>query len=71
MVERLVARLAVLIDQPAMALREGAAPAILTGQADLIAFQQQGAKGQRLGGGPVDAAPGLDRLALGVKLTGG
>ena len=63
MVERDVAVLVLLIDQHRMALREGAALAVLAGQPHRMAVEQQRAEGQRLGGRPVDALAGLDRLA--------
>ena len=63
MIERRVARLGALIEQHRMALREGAALGILSGQPHRMAVQQQRAEGQRLAGRPVDAFAGLDRLA--------
>ena len=68
MVERGVAVLVLLVDQHRMALREGAAlasPGRLS--RTVMAFQQQRAERQRLGGRPVDALPGLDRLAARIE----
>jgi hypothetical protein len=50
-----------------MALREGAALAILTGKTDAMPSSQQRAEGQRLGGRPVDAGAGVDHLAAVVE----
>ncbi len=50
-----------------MALRERAALAILAGQADAIAVVDQRGEGQSLGGRPVDALAGVDRLAAIVE----
>ena len=58
-----------LVDQHGVALGEGAALHVLAGQADAVAFQQQGAEGQRLAGRPVDALAGVDRLPLGLELA--
>ena len=63
MVQRRIARFGLLIDEHAVALREGAALAVLAGQAHGIAFVEQAAEGQRLAGRPVDAFARLDRLA--------
>ena len=67
MVERHVAVLVLLVDQHRMALREGAALAVLAGQPHRMAFEQQRAEGERLGGRPVDALAGLDRLGARVE----
>ena len=61
--ERRVLALGLLVDQHRMALREGAALAVLARQAYRIALLQQGAERQVLGHGPVDAAAALDHLA--------
>jgi len=45
-----VPRLVFLIDQHRVALREGAALGVLARQADRMAFEQQRAERQRLGG---------------------
>ena len=50
-----------------MALREGAALAVLAGQAHRVAFVDQRAESQRFGHGPVDALAGLDHLAAIVE----
>ena len=63
MIERRVAFLGLLVDQHGMALRKGAALAVLAGKPHLIAVEQQGTEGERLARRPVDADPGLDRLA--------
>ena len=67
MIERRVALLGLLVEQHRMALREGAALGILAGQADRVAFLEQRAEGERLGGRPVDALAGLDRLGAVVE----
>ena len=67
MVQRHVARFVFLVDQHRMALREGAALAVLAGQADAIAVVDQRGEGQSLGGRPVDALAGFDRLAAIVE----
>ncbi len=65
MVERHVARLGLLIDQHAMALRERAALAVLAGEADRMAFVDERREGQRFAHRPVDALARLDhRLAI-------
>ena len=71
MVERGVAVLVLLVDQHRMALRERAALDVLAGQPHRMAFEQQRAEGQRLGGRPVDALAGLDRLARGHRGSAG
>ena len=48
MLQREIAFLGLLVDQGGMALAEGAARRILARQADIEAFVQQGAEGQRL-----------------------
>ena len=52
-----------------MALREGAALAVLAGQPHRRAFEQERAEGERLAGRPVDAHAGLDRLGAGIEET--
>ena len=54
-VERRVAVLVLLVDQHRVALRERAALGVLAGQPHRMAFEQQRAERQRLGGRPVDA----------------
>ena len=63
MIERRVALLGFLIEQHRMALREGAALAVLAGEPHPVAFEQQRAEGERLAGRPIDARAGLDRFA--------
>ena len=67
MIERRVALFGVLIEQHRMALREGAALAILAGQPHREAFLEQRAEGERFGGRPVDVLAGLDRLGAVVE----
>jgi hypothetical protein len=55
-----------LINPDGMALAERAAAAVLARQADGIALLHQGAKGERLGGRPVEAVARLEHLPLGV-----
>src|SRR4029077_18535150 len=50
-----------------VALRERAALGILAGQPHPVTLLQQRAERQRLGGRPVDAGSGLDRLAAAVE----
>src|SRR5665213_4069738 len=50
-----------------MTLRECAALAVLAGQADGMAFLEQRAKGESLGGGPIDALARLDRLGAMIE----
>src|SRR2546423_14150424 len=50
-----------------MALREGAALAVLPGQRHRVAIDQQRAEAERLRRRPVDAFAGLDRLGAGVE----
>ena len=69
MIERRVALLGLLIEQHRMALREGAALRILAGQADRMALLEQRAEGKRLGGRPIDALAGLDRLGALIEET--
>ena len=67
MVQRGVAVLVLLVDQHRMALRERAALGVLAGQPHRMAFEQQRAERQRLGGRPVDALAGLDRLGARIE----
>src|SRR3954469_14444160 len=67
MTKRRVARLALLIDQHRMALRERAALRILARQAHTMAVEQQRAEGERLTGRPVNPFAALDRLAAIVE----
>src|SRR6185312_12243231 len=69
MIERGVAFLGVLIEQHRVALRKGAAFAVLARQADRMPFLQQGTESERLGGSPVDPLAGLDRLGAVVEET--
>ena len=62
MVERDVALLGLLVVEHRMALREGAALDVLAREADAVALLEKRAEGERLGGRPVDADAGLDRL---------
>ena len=62
MIERRVAALVFLVDQHRMPLREGAALAVLSRQADVVALLQQRAERQRLAGRPIDPDAVLDRL---------
>src|SRR5262249_59043241 len=64
-VERQVAVLVLLVDQDRMALREGAAFAVLSREPHRFAVEQQRAEGQALGGRPVDALAAPRRLAAG------
>src|SRR4029450_3504988 len=50
-----------------MTLGEGATFAVLSGQADAMAFGDQRTEGERLRGRPVDALAGLDRLGAVVE----
>ena len=56
-----------VINEAGVALAEGAAGRVLARQADREALDQQGAEGERLGGGPVDAVAGLDHRPLGFE----
>ena len=69
MIERRVALLGILIEQHGVALREGAAFAILAGQPHRVAFLEQRAEGQGFAGRPVDAFAGFDRLGAVVEET--
>ena len=69
-VQRDVFVLVGLVDQHRVALAERAALAVLAGQADAAALQQQRAERQRLAGGPVDALAGLEHRLLGFELAG-
>ena len=69
MVQRDVALFALLVEEDAVALREGAAFDVLAGQADEVAVGQKRPEGKRLGGRPVDAAAALDRLGAGIEET--
>ena len=66
-VQRDVTRFSFLIDQHGMALRERAALAVLAGQTNRKAIIQQRAKGERLGGRPVNPFAVLDRRAAAVE----
>src|SRR5271155_5587178 len=63
MVKRDVARFGLLIDQHRMALREGAAFAVLARKANRKAVVQEGAEGERFGCRPVDPVAAHDRRA--------
>src|ERR1044071_4916403 len=69
MVEGRVTLLGVLIEQHRVALREGAAFAVLSRQAHRVAFFQQATEGKRLSRGPIDSLAGLDRLCAVVEET--
>src|SRR3979411_2436677 len=60
MVERRVAALVLLVDQPRRVLRIRAALAVLSRQPDVASFLQQRAERQRLAGRPVDADAVVD-----------
>src|SRR5262249_55351169 len=62
MVERRVAALVLLVDQDRMPLREGAALAVLPGEADVMAFLQERTERQRLTGRPVDTGAAVNGL---------
>ena len=68
--ERHVLVLVGLVDPDGVALAEGAAPRILAGQADVVAFGSQAAESERLAGGPVETLPGGEHLALGIEHAG-
>ncbi len=70
MVDRDVAFFGLLVDQHGVAMREGAAPAVLTGHPDMGPLGAQRGDRQRLGGRPVDAFAGFDRGALCFQLAG-
>ena len=57
MIERRIPLLGLLIEQHGVALREGAALAVLAGKPHPMPVEQQGAEGQRLRCGPVDVFP--------------
>ena len=59
-VERDEAGFVLLVDQHRMALREGAALAVLAGEPDAVALVEQGREGKRLAHGPVDVLAGVD-----------
>ena len=67
MIERRVSGLVLLIEQHGMALREGAALAVLAGEPHRTSLEQERAEGERLAGRPVDALAALDRLAAVVE----
>src|SRR6476661_4894043 len=69
MVERRMTLLGVLIEQHRVALREGAAFAVLARQAHRVAILQQGTEGKRLSRGPIDPLARLDRLCAIVEKT--
>src|SRR5262249_3295388 len=60
-IERGVAILVLLIDQHRVALREGAALAVLAGEPNGVALFQERAERQRLGAGPVEALASIGR----------
>mmetsp|Transcript_27158 Transcript_27158/g.79094 ORF Transcript_27158/g.79094 Transcript_27158/m.79094 type:complete len:315 (-) Transcript_27158:1704-2648(-) len=53
-----------------MAVAEGAALDVLASHAGVESFEEQGANGQGLGGGPVHTSPGLEHLGLLLGLPG-
>ena len=67
--ERGVASLGLLVDQHRMALREGAALAILSGQAHAMALIAQRAESESLGGRPIEPIARLDHLAARLEET--
>jgi hypothetical protein len=67
--ERNVFLLVLLIDEDAVALREGAAPAILAREPDRRSLGQQRAERQRLARRPIDALAGFDGFALRFELA--
>ncbi len=67
MVQRHIARLALLIDQHAVSLRERAALAVLTGEANRITLVEQAREGQSLARRPVDALARVDRVFARVE----
>ncbi len=67
--KRNVTRFGFLIDQHAMALGKSPAPGILPRQPHRIAFLDEGAEGQRLGGGPVESLAGFEHPRLGLHLA--
>src|SRR5262249_60464665 len=68
-VEGRVAVLVLLVDQDRMALREGAALAVLAGQPDPRAVEEKRTERQGLRGRPVDGFAGFDHLAAGFEET--
>src|SRR6516225_2959184 len=68
-VEGRVTVLVLLVDQDRMALREGAALAVLAGQPDPRAVEEERAERQRLRRRPVYAFAGFDHLAAGFEET--
>ena len=67
MAQRRVAALRFLIDEHGVALRERAALAVLTREADREAFADERAEGQMLGHRPVDAVARRDHLAAALE----
>src|SRR3954468_19324254 len=65
--QRRVAALVVLVDEDAVALREGAALDILAREADRVAFEQERAEGERFRGGPVDPLARLEHALAVVE----
>lgn len=61
--------LGLLVVQDGVTLGEGTSLNILAGDSHVVAFQHQGAEGQGLTGGPVDALAGLHGLVSGVQNT--
>ena len=61
-VERVIALFGILIDQPRVAVTKGAARAVLSGQAHRVALCEQGAKGQSLACGPINAFAAAQRF---------
>ena len=60
----------VVVDERGVAVREGAAAAVLAGDAHRDALVEEGAEGEGLAERPVDLAVGLVHLATGVELLG-
>src|SRR5205085_7415258 len=69
-IDRDVALLGLLVDQYCVPVREGAAAAVLAGQAHMRPLGAQRADRERLGRRPIDALTGLDRGALRFELSG-
>src|SRR6185437_6467667 len=68
-VQRHVAVLGLLVDEDGVALREGAAAAVLAREPHERALGAERADGERLGGRPVDALAAAKRVALLLELA--
>src|SRR6476659_4189180 len=69
MIEWRVALLGVLVEQHRMPLRERTALTVLAGKPHRMAFLEQGTKGKRLSGCPIDSLPTLNRLGAIIEET--